>query len=473
MQRKSNTNLTWVFMICLSWAIVSCPVQAFGEKPIDLTPKYQQGIVLSLKEIQSQSYEQIFSLALQEPFLNPASIKRFYLQVTGNINEQTNTIEEFIAAAHDRRYEIYLYLSKPQYANEHGEPTITWDSLLDYQLKQPIEKKFDGAFLNIQPYQLKSWPQNERQIMNKYISLLKTLKSQKILSRVNIPIMITVHPQWIYENTDTSPPYLYELMNYVNEIGVDTQSFDLEPLIPSLIDIGRYLKKLNSSWFLIAQNSFWTQRSLYKPSLYYAFQFNKVSILQDIGFLGVIFTDYSALSEFNASAHPVENVKYKINSVNQIIEGSDKDWDFNVESALGVTISSSNIVLQMSQNDKYLYIAVKSDTPLKTLKLYFSPKTLAGSQMKQAVMIADIDLTSDRPRGTWVNDLNYQRPFSIVSHIIKEKETPFIEIAIPKDSLTLDNEFYFAWGVEYSDGLYFNQSFDPLQLNYQILCTRD
>jgi hypothetical protein len=159
--------------------------------------------------------------------------------------------------------------------------------------------------------------------------------------------------------------------------------------------------------------------------------------------------------------------------VNQIIEGSDKDWDFNVESALGVTISSSNIVLQMSQNDKYLYIAVKSDTPLKTLKLYFSPKTLAGSQMKQAVMIADIDLTSDRPRGTWVNDLNYQRPFSIVSHIIKEKETPFIEIAIPKDSLTLDNEFYFAWGVEYSDGLYFNQSFDPLQLNYQILCTRD
>jgi hypothetical protein len=206
MQRKSNTNLTWVFMICLSWAIVSCPVQAFGEKPIDLTPKYQQGIVLSLKEIQSQSYEQIFSLALQEPFLNPASIKRFYLQVTGNINEQTNTIEEFIAAAHDRRYEVYLYLSKPQYANEHGEPTITWDSLLDYQLKQPIEKKFDGAFLNIQPYQLKSWPQNERQIMNKYISLLKTLKSQKILSRVNIPIMITVHPQWIYENTDTSPP---------------------------------------------------------------------------------------------------------------------------------------------------------------------------------------------------------------------------------------------------------------------------
>jgi len=475
MQRKSNPafKLFLAILICVLWGVTCESLHAFGEKPIDLTPKYQQGIVVTLKEIQNQGYEQIFSLALQEPFLNPASIKRFYLQVTGNINEYNNSIEEFIGAAHNRRYEVYLYLSKPQYANEHGEPTITWDSLLDYQLKQSIEKRFDGAFLNIQPYQLKNWSQNERQIMNKYISLLKTLKSQKILSRVNIPIMITVHPQWIYENTDTTPPYLYELMNYVNEIGVDTQSFDLEPLIAPLSDIGRYLKKLNSNWFLIAQNNLWTQRTLYKPNLYYAYQFNKVSVFQDMGFAGVIFTDYPSFSDFHANGNNVENLKFKINSKNQIIEGSEKDWDFDDPSTFHVTISSSNVAMQMSQNDKYLYLAVKSELPLKTLKLYFSPRVLESTQMKQAVTIAEIDLTSDRPRGTWVNDLNYQKSFSIVSHVIKDKEQPFIEIAIPKDNLNLDPEFYFAWGIEYAEGFYFNQSFDPTRLNYQILCTRD
>jgi hypothetical protein len=464
MQRKSNpTAFKWLGLILgMSLFFLTPPVYAFGEKPIDLTPKYQNGVVVTLKEIQNKSYEQIFGLALQEPFLSPASVKRLYLQVTGNINEYTLNIEEFIAAAHDRKYEVYLYLSKPQYANEHGEPTITWDSLLDYQLKQPAEKKFDGAFFNIQPYLLKNWHENQRQIINKYISLLKTLKSQKILSRVNIPTMITVHPQWIYENADTTPPYLYELMNYVNEIGVDAQDFDLEPILPALSDIGRYLKKLNATWYLIAQNNFWSQRSLYKPSLYYAYQFNKVSRLQDLGLKGVIFTHYPSLTEFNNDGTPPETTKRPVPVVNQIIEGLEKDWDFDDLLAVQVTISSSNVAMQMSQNDKYLYFAMKAELPLKNLKLYFSPKTLELSQMKQAVTIVEIDLTTDRPRG---------KPFSIVSHMIKDPEKPFIEIAIPKERLPLDQEFYFAWGIEYQDSTYFYQGFDPALLNYKTLCT--
>jgi hypothetical protein len=82
-------------------------------------------------------------------------------------------------------------------------------------------------------------------------------------------------------------------------------------------------------------------------------------------------------------------------------------------------------------------------------------------------------LIPDRPRGTWIYNLGYQKPFSIVSHPIKDKNTPFIEIAIPKDGLTLDNEFYFAWGVEYENGNYISESFDPLLLNYHTLCTLD
>lgn len=475
MQRKSNpaSKIFWI-MLCLGLLCFKNNVLAFGEKPIDLAPKYQQGVVVTLKEVQTQGFDQIFSLSLQDPFVYPASIKRFYLQVTGNFftAENDKIIADFIEAAHSRRYEVYLYLSKPQYANEHGEPTITWDSLLDYQLKQTAEKKFDGAFLDIRPYLLKNWNENERAIMNKYVSLLKTLKSQKILSRVNIPIMITVHPQWIYENADTTSPYLYELMNYVNEVGVDTQSFDLDPLLNSLADLGRYLKKLNASWYLIAQNNLWAKRILYKPSTYFAFQFNKAIAFQDLGFWGVIFTDYESFNDFHSNGNPLETSKRKVARVNQIIEGSDKDWNFD-DPLYQVTISSSNVALQMSHNDKYLYFALKSEMPLKTLKLYFSPLNIETSQMKQAVTIAQIDFTGDRPRGTWIYNLGYQKPFSIVSHPIKEKETPFIEIAIPKDGLPLDNEYYFAWGMEYDDGTYYSESFDPLILNYHTLCVLD
>jgi hypothetical protein len=90
MPGKLKRTLFWV-ILGLSLLFFKNDLLAFGEKPIDLAPKYQQGIVVTLKEVQNQGYEQIFSLSLQDPFLYPSSIKRFYLQVTGNFLQLKTT----------------------------------------------------------------------------------------------------------------------------------------------------------------------------------------------------------------------------------------------------------------------------------------------------------------------------------------------------------------------------------------------
>lgn len=440
------------YLIIGLWGILGFFPQVsygFGEQiQVAIDPPQQNAFIFNQFNQVQQVLENPASLsgliASSNIWIGPQKTKRLFFQLTRNqLKQLSRQVEKLVEWTHFNGYEAYFYLGQPEYALEHGEPNLIWDQLLTYQKNHAASQKFDGVYLDIRPYELGDWKKQSSYIMKRYYSLLKTLKIQKIFSNESFKTILTIHPHWIFQNADTTDPYIYELLNFADSLAYDTQHMEFEDLKQSLNQTLNYLQELNTPLMLLIQPDQLKLMSHLPVQQYYRAQKNQLiqAFGQNPSFKTFAYFDPHEILKWNRESLSIKWTPASVLQRSHPIDGYFDDWEFsNPDLAIQSTTSSANTVqADVHHNQQYLYFYFEIEKPSANAELdidfWIAPASFSPWVMKRSVFHF---LIESKPLNNQISlkSLNrWQQPIDLEDSVIRQQSSAQktkIELAIPK-----------------------------------------
>jgi hypothetical protein len=139
-------------------------------------------------------------------FLSENNVKVLYLQIDKKLD--IKFYKEFISSARNLDISIYALDGRPEfiYPNK-SEYKLFFDWVSEYQSSSLNEEKFQGINLDVEPYLLKNWDENQNSIVLKYqVFILDSIERANVL---NLPIGFDM-------------PFWFDSINYSNTYGNGT-----------------------------------------------------------------------------------------------------------------------------------------------------------------------------------------------------------------------------------------------------------